>query len=235
MILQIAYLGLTLAMIFIIGSFGFSAIDKTFEPKKRGTKKQLLVIGLFAHQLYIFLVASTGFIQDFSFPPRFALTMIIPAFLFTGIFVYKNRNAEWLVNIAPSKLFFFQSFRILVELIFIFSVAEGFLHKEASIEGYNFDMLYAITVLVVGYFAFVKKSFSLKLVLVWNYVGLGVLASVIFVFMTSIYQPELYGATEPLLPMSGLTYPYVLVAGFLMPIAVFVHVLSIAQLKRLID
>lgn len=233
--LQIAYIGLTLAIIFILGSFAFSAIDKTFKPEKAIKKKRFLVIGLIAHQLYIFLVAASGFTQSFSFPPRFALTMILPAFIFTGIFVYKNRNADWILNIAPSKLFFFQSFRVLVELIFVFSVAGGILHKEASIEGYNYDMIYAFTVLGIGYFAFVKKTFSLKVVLAWNYLGLLVLATVIFVFMTTIYKPELYGATEPLMPMAALTYPYVLVAGFLMPIAVFVHVLSIAQLKRLIS
>lgn len=234
MLLQLAYLALTLAMILIIGAIGFATIDKTFEYEKRGKKKAIVAFGLIAHQVYIYLVTSSGFIQDFSFPPRFALTLILPVFVFTGIFVYRNRNAEWLINIPPSKLFFFQSFRVFVELIFVFTVAAGLLHKEASIEGYNMDMVYAFTVLIVWYFAFVKKSISLKAVLVWNYVGLLVLASIIFVFMSTIYRPELYGATEPLMPMEGLTYPYVLVAGFLMPIAVFVHVLSIAQLRKLV-
>lgn len=232
MLLQLSYIGLTLAVILFIGSIGFSVIDKTFTPEKRGKKKALVAFGLLAHQLYIFLITSSGFIQDLSFPPRFALTMIIPAFIFTGIFVYRNRNAEWLMNLPTSKLFFFQSFRILVEIIFVASVAAGFLHKEASIEGYNFDMVYALTVLIVGFIAFHKKS-NLKLVRAWNYLGLLVLASIIFVFMTTIYKPELYGASKPLMPLDGLTYPYVLVAGFLMPIAVFVHVLSIAQLRRL--
>ena len=51
--------------------------------------------------------------------------------------------------------------------------------------------------------------------------------------MTSIYKPELYGSTTALLPMAGFEYPYVLVAGFLMPLAVFIHVLSIVQLKKI--
>lgn len=234
MLLATSYLVLTVGMTLIIGAIGFSTIDKSFDSNKRKSKKTKLVLGLITHQLYIFLITSSGFIQDFSFPPRFALTLILPAFVFTGIFVYRNRNAEWLLNISPSKLFFFQSFRVLVELIFVASVTSGVLHKEASIEGYNYDMVYAFTVLIIGYFAFAKKSLSLRVVWVWNYVGLLVLASVIFVFMSTIYQPELYGASAPLMPMEGLTYPYVLVAGFLMPIAVFVHILSIAQLNRLI-
>ena len=122
MLLQLAYLALTLLTILLIGAIGFGSINKTFIPEKRGKKKALLLFGLLGHQLYIFLITSSGFVQDFSFPPRFALTMILPAFIFTTIFVYKNRNAAWLMNIAPSNLFFFQSFRLLVELIFVFSV-----------------------------------------------------------------------------------------------------------------
>lgn len=234
MMLKLGYIGLTIAVCVLLIHFGFTAIDKTFQEEKRRRKKTILISGLVLWQVYIFFVSTSGFIQTFSFPPRFALTMIIPSFIFIGIFVYQNRDKSWITNIPPNWLFFFQSFRILVELLFVGSVAAGFLHKEASIEGYNFDMVYAFTILIVGYFVFVKQSVGLRLIRAWNYLGLLVLASIIFVFMSTIYKPELYGATEPMLPIDGLTYPYVLVAGFLMPVAVFIHVLSIAQLNRLI-
>jgi len=84
----------------------------------------------------------------------------------------------------------------------------------------------------LGYILYKKSAFSKKLAIFWNYLGLLVLASVIFVFMTSIYAPEMYGFTESQMPMEFTRYPYVLVAGFLMPSAVFVHVLSIVQLSK---
>jgi hypothetical protein len=49
--------------------------------------------------------------------------------------------------------------------------------------------------------------------------------------MTSIYAPELYGSEIPLLPLEAMGYPYVLIAGFLMPTAVFLHILSIIQVS----
>ena len=233
-LLQLGYFGLMVIVTIIAISFGFTAINKTFETDKAAKKKRLLVIGLIVWHTYIYLMASSGFIYTLSFPPRFALTMIIPSFIFTGVFVSRNRKSDWILNLPTSKLFFFQSFRILVELLFVASVSIGLLHKEASIEGYNYDMVYALTVPIVGYIAFSRKTPNLKLVRIWNYVGLAVLATVIFVFMTTIYRPQMYGATEPMMPLEATTYPYVLVAGFLMPIAVFIHVLSIAQLNRLI-
>ncbi len=234
MTLQLGYIILTLAVCLLLIYFGFVVINRSFDESRRNKKKQQLIVGIAIWQVYLAIMGSMDFIQSYSFPPRFALTMIVPAFIFTGVFVYKNRNAEWLLNLPTKQIFYFQSFRILVESLFVASVAAGILHKEASIEGYNYDMVYAITVPIVGLVAFHGDNFNLRLVRLWNYLGLAVLATVIFVFMTSIYKPELYGANEPLLPLEAITYPYGLVAGCLMPIAVFMHVLSIAHLNRLI-
>lgn len=233
--LQLGYLGLTLAVILLVIYFGFHAINKTFEGSERRKKKTVLVVGIVIWQMYLAIIGSTDFILSYSFPPRFALTMILPAFIFTGVFVFRNKNEQWLLNLPTKQIFIFQSFRILVESLFVASVAAGILHKEASIEGYNYDMIYAITIPIVSLIAFRSSSTNLKLIRIWNYLGLLVLATVIFVFMTSIYKPDLYGSSEPLLPLQAITYPYGLVAGCLMPIAVFMHVLSIAHLNRLIE
>ena len=235
MTLQLGYIVLTIATVIFLTLIGFKAIDRSYASEIGKRKKMTLVTGLILWHLYIYLVTSSGFITNLDFPPRFALMMIVPSFIFTGVFISRNSQKGWLINIPPSTLFFFQSFRILVELLFAGSVAVGVLHKEASIHGYNFDMIYVATIPIVGLLAFRSKSQNLKLVRLWNYLGLLVIASIIFVFMTTIYAPQLYGYEDPMLPLEALTYPYVLVAGFLMPVAVFVHVLSIAQLNRLIS
>lgn len=235
MTLQFGYVGLTIATCVFLLILGFNTISKSFPEEKAKRKKTILVIALVLWQLYIYLITTSGFIKTLEFPPRFALSMIIPSFIFTGIFVARNSQKDWLMNIQPSTLFFFQSFRILVEVLFAASVTAGILHKEASIHGYNFDMIYAATIPIVGFLIFGLKHMSLRVIRAWNYLGLLVIASIIFVFMTTIYAPGMYGSEEALLPIEALTYPYVLVAGFLMPVAVFIHVLSIAQLNRLLN
>ena len=231
MILKLAYIGLTLVMNITVLWIGFNTINKSYsgEALVKG-KKAKLIFAVLLWQLYIFSIATSGVLESYELPPRFPLFLIIPAFLFTGIFIYKNRNSAWIQNINPKHLIYIQSFRIIVETIFVFSLAEGILHKNVTIGGYNMDMIYGFTALLIGYFAFNK--ISKKVVVVWNYLGLTVLASVIFVFMSSIYFPEIYGSTIPLIPMKSVMYPYVLVAAFLMPLAVFIHVLSIVQLQN---
>ena len=233
MALQLAYIGLTILMIFTVFKGGFYTINKTFaEAEKRKSNKLKLVITLLIWQLYIFIMTSSGALASYSFPPRFALAFIVPSFIFTAVFIYKNRNNNWIQNIPQHWLIYIQTFRVLVETLFVFSVFQGILHKEASIEGYNFDMLLAFTAPIIGILVFNFKLLPKKCLIYWNYLGITVLASVIFVFMSSIYKPELYSSKTPLLPMKAFEYPYVLIAGFLMPLAVFIHVLSIVQLKN---
>jgi len=229
MTLQLGYITLTLVTIIFLLIIGFKAINSTStNPKK---DKIILIFGLAIWHLFILLLSSTKLLQSYDFPPRFAIAFIIPSFIFTGIFLYKSRNKKWIHEIPEQWIVYFQSFRIVVETLFVFSVAQGILNYHVTIEGYNFDMIFAFTAPIVAYVVYSKKAFSKKIVLIWNYVGLGVLASVIFLFITVVYKPQIYGSELPLLPLEALTYPYVLIAGFLMPVAVFLHILSIVQLK----
>lgn len=228
--LKLAYMGLTLVMIILLLIIGIKTINKSF-PGSTVRKKTMLISGLILWQLYVYLMGKTSFLNDFSFPPRFFVFLILPLFIFTGVFLYKNKDKDWIGTIPEHWLVFYQSFRIIIESIFVVSVAHGILNKEVTIEGYNFDMVYAYTAPIIG-FLMIRKLISKKILLFWNYVGLMVIASIIILFLSSIFNPELFGSKTMLLPESAVKYPYLLVAGFLMPSAVFIHVLSIVQLRR---
>ena len=231
--LQIAYHLLNLAVLGLVGAIGFKGINGAFgNTHKAKRKKSLLLLFLMGWQLYIMALGQTDILNSFELPPRFVMLLILPAFLFTGIFIYKNRNNSWLKHIPKSWLVNAQAFRIVVETLFVFSVAEGVLHPNVTIEGYNFDMVLGISAPIIAFLAFGKNLISEKMVMAWNYVGLLVLASVIFVFLTTTFFPSFYGNATNLMPIAFTYYPYTLVPGFLMPVAVFLHVLSIVQLRR---
>lgn len=233
MALQLAYIGLSILVTIILLFIGVRTIDKTFlDPSTAKSKKTLLVTCLLTWQLYIFAIASTGMLENFDFPPKFVLFLIIPAFLFTGIFIYKNRNYGWIQNLPEHWLVYYQSFRIAVEVLLAWSLVAGILHSNVTIHGYNYDLIFAFTAPIVAYLVFQRKSVKLRFALWWNYLGLGVIASIIFLFITTIYFPQLYGSESDLLSTDFGKYPYVLVPGFLMPSAVFIHILSIVQLYK---
>jgi hypothetical protein len=233
MMLELGYMALTLMMFIIIMIIGTRTISKTFIDKAVAKKKRLqLFISMLIWQGYVFFIASTGILQNYELPPRFVILLVLPTFIFTGIFIYKNRNNQWIQNIPGSTLVYYQSFRLLIETLFVFSVAQDILHKNVTLEGYNYDMIFAITAPIVAFLVFNKKLLSKKVALVWNYFGLAVIAFIIFLFVTTTFFPGFYGSDVPLMPMEFATYPYMLVAGFLMPSAVFMHVLSIVQLSK---
>lgn len=220
-------------MTMILLYFGCYAINKTVEDKSGQTKKKVILIGGFTlWHLYTYLIASNKLLYNFDFPPRFALLLILPLFLFTGIFIYKSRNKAWIKVIPTTWLTFYQSFRILVESLFVLTVAAGILHKEVSVEGYNYDLFFGISALLIGSL-FVTKKLSLRLLKLWNYLGLAVISVIIILFMTTIYTPQLFGFTSTPAPLAFTLYPYVLVAGYLMPSAVFIHTLAITQINKL--
>ncbi|WP_422858650.1 hypothetical protein ACOKFD_14980 [Flagellimonas sp. S174] len=228
--LKLGYIGLTIATVIFLIWIGKTAIQRTSLNKSKDMT--LLVTALFFWQAFIFLVASSGILKSYDFPPRFAMFFILPSFIFIGVFLHRNKNKDWIQAIPPSRIIYFQTFRVLVETLFVLSVAKGILHPLVTIEGYNVDMVFAATAPIIAFLVYTKKILPRKTVLLWNYLGLAIIASIIFLFMTSIYKPELWGKSEPMLPMDMLTYPYVLIAGFLMPVAVFLHILSIVQIKK---
>jgi len=232
--LPLGYQLLNLSVVLLLFVIGFKAINSAFDcAEKVKIKKVLLVLGLLLWQCYIFGLGQTDLLSSLDLPPRFAIFLIAPAFIFTAIFIYTNRNNSWLDCIPQSWLIYFQSFRILVETLFVLSIAEGVLHPNVTIEGYNFDMIMGVTAPIIAFLAFEMRILSKKNVILWNYIGLAVLASVIFVFTTTVFFPQFYGSSENLMSVTFTSYPYTLVTGFLMPVAVFIHVLSIVQLRKI--
>lgn len=231
MTLQLAYLGLSLLITIIIIAIGRIAIKRTFNEHRVRIKSLFLLAPILLWHVYIFLIAQTEILQDYSLPPKVPLLLVTPVFLFTGVFIYRNRNAEWLKHIPKHWLIFFQTFRILLEIIFVFSVAKGILHPNMTIEGYNYDMIFASTAPFIGFWLMKGTKAAKKLTLWWNYLGLTVITSIIFVVVTTTYFPEFYGSSTSLMSKEFGMYPYVLVPAFLMPSAVFIHLLSLVQLR----
>jgi hypothetical protein len=233
--LKTSYIALSVIISLILIAIAFYAINQTEKNRQQAIlKKNKVAIGILIWHIYAIVLDQMGLMNDFELPPKFAVFLIVPAFLFTGIFMYSNRNQQWIQNIPTSWLIFYQTFRIAIELLFVYSVSAGILHPNVTIEGYNYDMVFGFTALLVGV-AFVYNKLSIYLLRIWNYLGLAVIAVIIFLFITTIYTPQFYGAVGPLMPIDITYYPYLLVPGFLMPSAVFVHVLLLVKLRKVKD
>ncbi|MTI31393.1 hypothetical protein E1171_11275 [Cytophagales bacterium RKSG123] len=120
----------------------------------------------------------------------------------------------------------------MVEIVILCSFFAGILPKAATFEGYNFDIIMGITAPIMGVFAQKNGSQSYKWILAWNILGLVTLAIVVFIVISASYFPEVWGSKEPLVSTQFTHFPITLLPGFIMPSAVFMHVLSIMILRK---
>jgi hypothetical protein len=82
----------------------------------------------------------------------------------------------------------------------------------------------------MGYLAFTRKVAGPIFVLLWNLAGLCTLGIVVFIVISHAYFPGLWGDSFSLKDFA--IFPYTLLAGFLMPVAVFLHIFSIVKTRR---
>ncbi len=234
--LEAGYVLLFVVLICIIIYVLNVALTKNNIDSNERRKTILTFVGVLSAWLGIqFLVLDSGFYLNDSLPPRLPLFMILPLFLFTGIFLYLKRNSEVLHSIPIHIPIAYQSFRTVIELLFWFTFAAGILPIQVTFEGANYDVLLGISAIFVAIYAY-RKTASKKFLILWNVIGIFVVGWAAFTFITSFYFPSIWDVSESIFLNGGfLKFPFVLLPLFFMPSAVFMHVLSIVQLKRALD
>ena len=94
-----------------------------------------------------------------------------------------------------------------------------------TFEGYNYDIIIGLTAPVIGSLAFSQKMLTKEIVLGWN--GLGI---VFLLISTGLIFMELTINQKALLLFNDL--PYFAIFGFLLPLSLFSHVLSIYRILK---
>ncbi len=198
-------------------------------PKNRQRAMGIILATLFGWLAIQFAIDQTGFYLSSALPPRIPLLMILPVFLFTGIFLFWKRNSEVLHAIPIYIPIAYQSFRAVIEVLFYFTFLQGILPIQVTFEGANYDVLLGISAIVMGFYAY-RSSASKKILIAWNFLGIGVILFAAFTFVTSLYFPEFWGTGG--FSDRFIHFPFLLLPSFFMPSAIFMHVLSIVQLSK---
>jgi hypothetical protein len=228
--LEAGYYLLLIACILIIGA-GF---DRAI--KKSGLNNKFLV------GYYLFFAGWIGYISILSFsgtltldvrPPRLPLLIILPAFAIIAWFFISNRFKS-IIEAFPLQLtVYYQSFRIVVELLIFGAYIKGLGPVHVSFEGYNFDILAGITAPVIGLLAFRGGKIRSNLLVLWNIGCLLLLANIVIIFNTLILNPSIWGFESTPVKEEMFTLPYLFIAAVYMPTAVFMHVFSLRKIALL--
>lgn len=219
--------------IILLGIFSWYALQVTVLTygKESVTRIQRFGAFLALWVIYLLVISSTGVLNDFELPPKMPLFVVLPALTLVAIVLTRESTSEILENTPSHLIVGFQSFRIFVELIIWNGFLLGFLPAETTFEGLNYDVLVGITAIPMAFYIY-RDKVSKGLVLFWNIAGLLILANTVRVFVTSGFFPEAFGLEPGSVGSEFVSPPYLFIAAIFMPLAVFLHFLSIKKITR---
>ncbi len=221
------------ALITLIFLFGYRSVLRStaLTTSERSRKILIAALVIFLWLAYLTILSQTGILRDLNLPPKFPLLVFLPLVIGMIVFYNRKKNSAILHSIPRSWPIYFQSFRIAVEVLILLTYFEGILPQSATFEGYNFDVVMGLSAPIMGMYV-TKHPHRKAIQYVWNILGICMVLFVAFIVASSIYFPIIWNSETPLVDLRFLEMPYLLLAGYLAPMAIFVHVLSLTQLRK---
>ncbi len=214
---DILFLAFTLSCIWIV----LKGLSKYQVP----SRKFLIIVS--AWILLLSLLSIKGLLSDFSsFPPRMMLVMVVP-FMVIVWFVVSSHSNELLSKVPASWIIKMQGFRVFVELFLWWAYIDQVVPVQMTFEGRNFDILIGLSAPLVSLW-WLNKQQPLW-VLIWNIVGLILLLNIVVIAVLSMPTPMQYFINEPANTIVA-TFPWILLPGILVTLALILHLLSIKQM-----
>ena len=175
------------------------------------------------------ILAYKGFFADFSkLPPRPALILMIPL-PFILLFSFSKTGAQLLKLVPSHWLVAIQSFRIFVEILLWFAFLANKLPVQMTFEGGNFDIFSGLLAIPGAYLIAKKKSYSQKVIIVFNVIGILLLLNILVIAVLSMPTSFRYFMNEPSNVLVA-QFPFILLPGVLVPAAYSFHIFSLRQL-----
>jgi hypothetical protein len=175
------------------------------------------------------VLSANGFFAQFdSIPPR-PLVAIFPSIVILTILAF-TRGFRSILSVTPAYwLVFFQSFRIIVELLLWQAYEMGLLPVQMTFEGRNFDIFAGILALIASYLMWKNQSSARTVGIIYNLVGLALLLNIMIIAILSMPTPFRYFTNEPANTIVA-QFPFIYLPGVLVVLAFTFHVFSLRQL-----
>jgi hypothetical protein len=197
-----------------------------------GTAFRVLV-GLCAWFLYAGMLGYFGVIKNSERRPPGILFLFVPIILFVVFFtafIARSAGGARLAMAFPVWVVLgTQTFRVGVELFLHQLWIIGLVPKMLTFAGANVDIYIGASAPVIAWLA-ARGRTGLRIALAWNVLGLLALTNVVVRAVLTAPGPLNLLHTEVPNRMMG-TFPFLLIPGFFVPLAVVLHVLAIRAIN----
>ena len=214
---------------------GFVAVMTTFVVAMIGRyinrRAALRVLaGIVVWFLYAGLMGHFGIISNARLRPPGITFILIPVLLFLIIFLVRpSAGARGLPAFPLWLILGTQCFRVGVELFLHQLWIEGLVPRMMTFKGANIDIYIGLTAPLIAWLSS-RGRWGLELARAWNILGLLALLNVVTRAVLTAPGPLNLIHTEVPDRMIG-TFPFLLIPGFFVPLAVMLHVLAIRSIR----
>ena len=166
-----------------------------------------------------------------SIPPKILLFGVLPSIL-TIIYLFATPKGRQFIDSLPlKKITYLNVVRIPVEIVLLWLFFYKAVPQLMTFEGRNFDIIAGITAPLIAYFGLTKGKLSRQIILVWNFICLGLLINIVANALLSAPSPlQKFAFDQP--NMAILNFPFSWLPTFIVPVVLFGHLASIRQLTR---
>ncbi len=219
-------LPLYISVIFILTTI----LTVFFFYKASGNSKWVLIILPAWLVLQTFISLSGFYTVTNSFPPRFAL-LVLPPVLFIVVLFFSRGGRRFIDNLDIKTLTILHTTRIAVELVLFLLFIHKAIPQLMTFEGRNFDILAGVTAPFIYYFGFSGKNIHRNVILLWNFICLGLLINIVVNAVLSAPFPfQRFGFDQP--NIAVLYFPFVWLPCCVVPVILLSHLAAIRQLLK---
>ncbi len=162
-------------------------------------------------------------------PPKIMLFGIFPPLIIL-VLLFSTKKGKYFIDSLPLKnITYLNVVRIPVELVLYFLFLNNAVPELMTFEGRNFDIIAGITAPIIAYFYFTKHIINSKLLLIWNFICLGLLINIIVnAFLAAPTPFQKFAFDQPNIAI--INFPFSFLPIFIVPIVLLGHLVSIRQL-----
>ena len=165
------------------------------------------------------------------FPPKILLFGILPAIL-TIIGLFSNQKGRQFIDSLPLiNITYLNIVRVPVELVLYWLFLNKAIPELMTFEGRNFDILAGISAPIIAYFFLTIGKIRRKLILVWNFICLGLLLNIVIdAFLSAPSPVQKFAFDQPNIAI--LHFPFSWLPTFIVPLVLLGHLISIRQILK---
>lgn len=198
--------------------------------KATNNSKTTIVILLAWLALQTFIGRSGFYTITDASPPRFLLLVLPPILFIIGLFI-TSKGLQYVDSLNAKTLTVLHTIRIPVEIVLFWLFVNKTVPELMTFEGRNFDIISGLTAPIIFYFGFIRKQLDRKVILIWNFICLGLLINIVANAILSAPFPfQKFAFDQP--NIAVLYFPFNWLPSCVVPLVLLSHLATIRQLSK---